>query len=271
MDFARIRKSSDYRTFLKAYLDEHSLSLSDLARTAGFGRGFPSDVISGRRRLTLKSARAFEKALKLPSAGKRLFRLLVAQAEPDLHPDVEPQTLTSKISELRKKPWNRPMRELPMRQVPKSGHALSNTRSVTVFAAAGDPEQGASFDEIATRTRLTKRDLLVALEELKNAGLLTHRDERYFPTDLHLFLKTTDSKDPFIALFREASTIAADRVSESIGSLDEFFFTSSFCIDESRMPEFKATLRKTLLTFVNDSIKADGDQVARIVVAFQRS
>ena len=94
----QLQQSTDYRSFLRVYLAGRSLSLSDFARAAGFGRSFPSDVLSKKRRLTSKSAYAFEKALKLPIAGKKFFRLLVALEEHDSFPEISRDGIKCQMS-----------------------------------------------------------------------------------------------------------------------------------------------------------------------------
>lgn len=71
--FQKLRQSTSYREFLKIYLDSRALSLSDWARATGFGRGFLEYVLSGKRRLTMKSYHPFEKALTVPLVGKNFF------------------------------------------------------------------------------------------------------------------------------------------------------------------------------------------------------
>ncbi|RYZ90128.1 MAG: hypothetical protein EOP06_08295 [Proteobacteria bacterium] len=100
-DWAPVKAASTYREFLGSYLKVKGLSSSALARATGFTRGFPADIISGKRRMTLKSFFAFERALILPRDGKKLFKLLVAIEEPRLLSDVQAPDLQNRIQDIK--------------------------------------------------------------------------------------------------------------------------------------------------------------------------
>jgi transcriptional regulator with XRE-family HTH domain len=262
-----VRSADNYRAFLRAYLEERGLSLSDLARAAGFGRGFPGDVISGKRRLTAQSCFAFEKAMKLPPAGRKLFRLLVARDERDVFPELEHNKILQSIESLRAKPWNRSRRDVRDSDAPISRQALQNPSAIAVFAAAGKPESGATLSELRVRTRLSEPELLKAIESLVIAGLLVVEGESYKPTDLHLFFKAGDQKEAFKALFTRATEKSARRAKENVGSDSEMFFTSTFCVEEDRLPALKRALRETILKFVDDSIHPEGDRIVHLLTS----
>lgn len=265
-DWTAVRDAPDYRRFLSAYLEMRGRSLSDLARATGYGRGFPGDVISGRRRLTERSCRAFESALKIPPQGKRLFRLLVASAEPDLFPDLDPASVARAIGDLRSRPWGRVRGELNLHSGGQTNDILSNSLALGVYAAAGAPGVGATFLEICNRTRASDREIVHTLRQLQEAGLISHREGRYEPTELHLFLRAVDTNTSFTALFRTACQLAAERASAvSTDSEREMFFTSAFCVREESLAELKSELRKTMLKFVDDSIDPNGDRVVRLI------
>jgi DNA-binding transcriptional ArsR family regulator len=266
-DWLKLRSATDYRAFLQAYLEETSLSLSDLARAAGFGRGFPGDVISGRRRLTAKSFRAFRQALKLPPQGRRLFGLLVAFEEADLFPEMDRDAIPRSIDELRRAPWRRARREVSEREVPSLGAALADPRAISVYAAAGRPGQGVSFASLRERTRLSDREIESTLRKLEGAGIVAYRDGFYEAVDLHLFVQSRGERIEPTEVFREACRIAAHRASQAMASEQELFFASAFCVDEKKMPELKAALRATALKFVDESIQPDGNRVVRLVAA----
>jgi hypothetical protein len=70
-DFLPLAEVKNPRDFLKAILQlreksGRKFSFSQLARAAGFtSRSYPREVLTGRRRLTPKSSRAFSKGLRL--------------------------------------------------------------------------------------------------------------------------------------------------------------------------------------------------------------
>lgn len=265
--FEQLRYNSNYREFLKNYLEARSLSLSDFARATGFGRGFPGDVISGKRRLTAKSFPAFEKALKLPLSGRKYFRYLVALAEPDIFPDLTPSQVERALQELRSKPWNRPYRQIQEKEDPSFQFLLQDQDVMAVYAAAGSPESGATREQILQRTRLSEGNLEKALKRLESVGLLTKTGDLYFPKDLHLFLMSSDKSQLLTALFQKAAEKAQRRAPTGVSSATEFFFTSQFCVHEKDLPALKLALRETILKFVDEAIASEGDRIAKLVTA----
>lgn len=268
LDFENLRKSEDYRAFLKTYLTEKDFSLSDFARAAGFGRGFPGDVISGKRRLTAKSFFAFEKALKLPANGKRFFRLLVAREEGDIGPDLSREKVDRELQQLRSKSWSSARRTIDAGAAPLISEIFRDPRAIVVYAAAGAPESGASENEIIERSRLSSILVSRTLDRLKGAGLVLEQEGRFFPRELHTFFKAESANDLVASTFLGACKSATERISPTtLQSSDEFFFSSVFCVDEKKMPLLKVALREKVLEFIDESAEGDGNRVVRFLAA----
>jgi hypothetical protein len=267
--WSSVRKADDYREFLKAYLQERSLNYSDLSRAARFGRGFASDVISGRRPLTTKSYFAFEKALKIPLSGRKLFYYLVAREIPDIFPELKKEKLEIEkiIAELKAKSWSETRRSVSKHEAPGYERIIQNSNTLTVYAASGSPGKGATLDELRKRTGLQDREIEGVAGDLQKAGLLKIQSGIYEPLDLHLFFQSKDQSSIITLLFQKACQLAASRAAKALASTDEMFFTSAFCVDKSRLPDLKILLRETILKFVDESITPDGDQVVHLLTS----
>lgn len=261
----QLRQSKNYRDFLQSYLTARALSLSDFARATGFGRGFPGDIISGKRRLTTKSYYPFEKALKLPLSGRKFFRCLVAIEETDIFLDLSVKEATAILEELRNKNWSPQRRQVQESSDSGFEQILKDQNIISIYAAAGKPETGATFEQIATRSRIPSVKLEQSLQKIESLGLLEKKGERFYPRDLHLFLKTSDRSQILTSLFQNAVKKAHDRIQQAVRSDCEFFFTSQFCVRESDLPDLKAALRETILKFVDESIEPDGDRIVQLV------
>jgi len=85
---------------------------------------------------------------------------------------------------------------------------------------------------------------------------------------VHVFLQAMGQNQNFVGLFQEMARMASQRIGESLTSDREMFFTSTFCIDEKKMPELKKQLRSTILKFVDDSIQHDGNRTVSLITAF---
>lgn len=263
-----LRLSKNYRQFLQTYLEARGLSLSDFARATGFGRGFPGDIISGKRRLTAKSYYPFEKALKLPMAGRKFFRCLVAIEETDIFPDINTTDAKQMLEELRNRPWNNQRRQIQEVENSSFEQLLKDYEVITIYAAAGRPETGATRQQIAQRTQLSEFKLEKNLQKLQSIGLLEKKGETFHPKELHLFLKTADRSQILTTLFQKAAEKANQRILQAVDSDAEFFFTSQFCVRESALPELKAALRETILKFVDESMESEGDRIIQLMTAF---
>lgn len=261
-----LKKASDYREFLSTYLEINHLSFADLARTTGFGRGFPSDVVSGRRRLTAKSYSAFENGLKLPLTGKKLFKLLVAKEEIEIFPELRKHQdmIEPWIEELRGKSLPIPHRETSKAKDAPLEKLMRNPQVISVYAAAGEPGKASSLKQICQRTQLSPAVAQSALKDLEKIGLIQQVDGLFEPKDLHLIFKANDASDVVIGLFKQACQMAAQRSAVAMTSNEELFFASRFCIDQARLPELKKSLRELILKFIDESIKADGDRVVHL-------
>lgn len=269
-DWSALRNASDYRGFLRSYLKIRGLNFSDFARVAGFARSYPADVVSGKRRLTTKSFYAFEKALRIPQPGKKLFRLLVAEKESDLFPEINRQQIQSLIESLRKKSWTRGRKDWTTDDLSSANDLLENPDMAVVFAATGEPGVGATLEEIHARTQLPLSHLNALLLQWRGHGFIDFNEGRYSSKDLHIFLEGVDKKKIFSKNFKRNAIEAGERAENSWNSESEFFFSSAFCIEESRLPALKNALKETILSFVDDAIQADGNKVVRLVTALHK-
>jgi hypothetical protein len=201
--------------------------------------------------------------MKLPAAGKRLFRCLVARDEGEVLPGTDTDVLDAAIAELRSKAWVRVRKRA---SAGDDGSSLfSNPDAFAVFAAAGTAESGASLELIRERTRLEEKPLRAAIARLREAGLLLADGDVYRPQDTHVFLQTNGDDGAFARLFRASCATASARAETAMKSEEELFMTSSFCVNASRLPELKKVLRRTLLQFIDESIDQDGGRVVRLV------
>jgi hypothetical protein len=263
-----VKKASTYRELLKIYLSVFDFTLSDFARATGFGRGFPGDILSGKRRLTAKSSFRFEKALKLPAAGRKFFRLLVAKEESDLYPEIDRARVAFELEQLRTKPWKHSRKSAHEITSPRFQGPLLDKKVLTIYAAAGGPGNGATLSEIEERTGFSAEEVLKHSKELERLQLFEFKSEtRVAPCELHFFLQTTDQSALLAHTFRQSAKLAVEKLLGQEDKKDEFFFNSSFCVRADKLPEFKKELRETVLKFIDNSIDDDGTRVVHLLTA----
>jgi antitoxin component HigA of HigAB toxin-antitoxin module len=267
-DICHLVLAGDYRSFVKTYLQMKNLNFSDFSRAANCTRAFTNQVLSNKRRLTSKSVYTFEQAFKLPLNAKKIFRLLVAKEEVDLFPEMDRSNIENQIKKLQmsiESKCRKDYSEADFIQIDKdfelSHHAIS------IFAACGDQDHGASYSQIYGRTRLADNILEKNLDLLLKMNLLEKKEELYFPVNLHVYLQTKTQSELLSSVFKMAVNSATARVDHIAEQSDEYFFASQFCINESQMPALKRELRETILKFVDDSIVSNGDRVVKVVTA----
>lgn len=268
--FLNLFDSTDYRAFLQRYLTIKDIKLSDFARAAGCTRGFPSDVLNGRRRLTAKSYHSFEQAFKLPANYKKYFQLLVAKEEPDIFPAFDRSTIDVRLENLKKqKPINTNKNHNTKNTIgDESFHkVLNNPHSFQVYAGAGEPETGALHQEIQQRTRLADNVLDKTIQTLIECQLMSFDNGRYYPKDMHVFFQANNTSEALLKLFTQGARAAEKRLSQITPNSNEMFFASQFCINESQMPHFKKELKDLVLKFIDESMTDDGNRVVKLITA----
>lgn len=269
-DFSALYQVADYRSFLQSYISIRKMKLSDFARAAGCTRGFPSDILIGRRRLTSKSYPSFEQAFKLPTHQKKLFQLLVAKEEPDIFTHIDPSTIDAKIKTIKESSAEK-SRRATLTADPANpdffNRVLENPFAMTVLSSTGDPETGATRQQIQHRTRLPDTVLDKLLTHLQECRLLRFENDRFFTQNMHLFFQVNSTSETLYRLFSQATKTAEKRLANINEGTDEFFFTSQFCIQENQMPHFKQELKDLILKFIDDSISSDGNRVVKLLTS----
>lgn len=268
-----LRSASDYRAFLSLYLRWKNMSQASLARAAGVGRGFPSDLITGRRPLTLKTFLSLERCMKLPPTPKRFFKLLVALENQDVAQTLgqTPAVVREEVERLRSRPWKNNAAKTFPRASASRQTLLGSVRVLKVLAAAGSPDAGASRDELSLRSGLAEAELTEYLTAMISEGLLQEENGRFFPRDFHVFFDGKELRAAFLAQFSAACRGTAERADRHLNESSELYWTSYFCVKKDKLPAYKQALKQTLLQFVDDAIETEGgDAVVQLLVALHQ-
>lgn len=267
-DFEELSLSANYRLFLESYLRLRHLSYATFARTAGFTRPFPAQIISGQRALTLKSFYAFEKALKTPLYLKKIFKFLVARDLPNLFPDIDEDEIEDKIGKLQRFKGQSPRKNLMEMNPNQTMNEVSITyHAISIYAAAGDPLTGSTLEQIEQRARLPLNVIKKNIENLIQMGLLRFENEIYYTNDLHVFMKTNSQSKLLNTIFKQELSACENRLSLVTDQTHEMFFASQFCIDEKKMPQLKQEFRDLILKFVDDSLESNGNRILKILTS----
>lgn len=265
-------QAANYREFIRLCMQgagsSRPLSFAELSRRAGFSsRSYPSDVVSGYRRITAASLPGFIKALKLKGDLKNYFVLLVSREETDLQPlGLAKEQVNKNLAKVRERLQSR-----FEGSAETSEKVYSHKYWLEIYAALGDPTSGASLAEILTKTKIAKTECAEALLKMTEAGLVRQepRSQRYFAVENHISFDELGGagffRKHFISSLQELSRQATE---ESFSKQDRLFLTSVFSISQDRAEEFRKELRDLMVRFVDSSENPKGDSVAKLVVGF---
>jgi len=168
---------------------------------------------------------------------------------------------------LREKPWRKIRTNSSEDVFTMKSKTKIDKKALILYAAAGDFKNGATFKELQERTGFSEEVISKLTSDLEAQNLIEIKDSvRIIPKDLHLFLKTCDQSKLLTHSFLQSAELAMDRVGLKKRD-NEFFFSSSFCINESKLPELKEELREIILKYIDNSIEPSGDKIANLILA----
>lgn len=265
--------AKSYRDFIKSYYSicktaNADFSYGTMAKRAHFSsKSFIRDIASGAKRITSRSLPGVIQALGLTGNRAKLFKLLVILEEADLNferlstEDIKTQIIKARLS------------------IKKHLVTVPDTQAQQfyklplfpwIYAALGDPEQGASIQEIVSRSGIAMGECRRILKEMEQGGVIRFEEaeERYYCQDLHLIFAHI-GKDRFFQKFYLSSlAMSKNQAEDNFTSPHKLFMNSVVSIRRSRMPELKNKLRGLLTEFVDEVEDAEGDTVANLSVAF---
>ncbi len=264
-------EAKDYRGFIAGAILATAKpggkpNIAAISRKAGFSsRSFIGDVIDGRRRLSPASYPKLVKALGLPVKVKNYFHLLVAQEEKELnHEGLKQDQIEAKLQELRHRLGSvleNKIKEDKARDVICKGRDM-----LDCYAALGDPEIGATAEEIAKKTDLPLSTVEVVLRNFVAREVVTQRDGRYASSNAMLFFKDLGANEGAKACFLQSIDEMKRKANAGFTQRDRAFYQFVFSVDSARMPELKQRLWELLQEFMETHENTKGDKVAKLIL-----
>ena len=255
--------SASYRAFLRDYMKKTKISYRSLASKAGFAsKSYLRDVQVGQKKLTERSLPKLMQALELNADSRKYFRLMVSFEE-----------YNASSAEIKKDEIKRRMSRIKNRVCAKQDgfqvKALySMKHCLDVYASLGSLEKGASLAEVVMRSRLGQDEAQGVLNELVRQNIIYSEKDRYFVVNEHLvydaLAKNISFQENYVSSLQEAQVLA----NEKFDRKDQLFLNSTYSISKKNMPKLRQELRELLLRFADTTEEAEGDCLARLVVAF---
>ncbi|MCX6127045.1 MAG: TIGR02147 family protein [Proteobacteria bacterium] len=270
-----LSRCDDYRELLrllfaakKALNPKFSFAL--LAKRSGFiARGFISDVIAGKRRLTGRSLPRVVKGLGLAEDLNVLLCLQVAIQEPDInYKDCSHSQLTRMLRKQRLK-ISSEILALPSSKARFS--PFRNMAAPRVYAALGDLDHGASLAEIEMKTGFHRERIQSALDDLITLQMVAEvpSSDRYRVTAYDIYIQESEAagafKTYYANLLREKSTEA---FSANFDSPHRLHWLSHVSVRSEDLPRLKDELRNFLKSYVESIEDSTGDKIVDLCVSF---
>jgi len=276
LELAKARSSVEFlRSFLEFGRPNKKFSYSQFSKKAGYSsKSFISEILSGKKKLTLDSAEKFSKGMSLNKDLGLYFKNLVAielieRGQLKTHNKnsliLENEKIRSKLSsKVQLKPTSDDLQE-------KIRKTLLKNHFPTVFAALGSQDLGASVAEITQRTHLTTMDIKGILLDMASIGVVYLKGDRYFAKNNLVDLDFLKSNQYFVENFLRCSSRAQHRLRKNTNNTSSLFMTQTFSVHSSRLPELKERLKAVIIEFADDAENSLGDCVSEICVSFTSS
>lgn len=271
--FAAALEAKDYRSFLRLAMERRhahrEMTLSELAQKAGFSsKGFISDLLAGRKRLT---ARVLPKLIAGLGLSKRLgsyFELLAMLEEAELRPaGLSEEEIHLRLERLRRVFRDREANARAPRMA-KAEEGIYRHAVYKTYASLGSVEKGASLQEARSRSGLTEAALREALNLLLSLQLVREENGRFYAElgNIEAFGLSETSR------FQEVMATATGALAQKIQKLhqrpEDFFFYASFALEPEKEAHLKLKLQELLSSFVDEHQNEDASLVKSLVVGF---
>lgn len=271
--FAAALEANDYRSFLRLAMERrHShreMTLSELAQKAGFSsKGFISDLLAGRKRLTAKALPKLIAGLGLSKRLGSYFELLAMLEEPELRsPGVSEEEIRLRLERLRRAFRDREENSSTPRMA-KAKEGIYRHAVYKTYAALGSAEKGASIGEARSRSGLNEANLREALDLLLSLQLIREENGRFYAELGNIEAFGLGETSRFQEVMATATAALAQKIQKLHQRPEDFFFYASFALDPEREAQLKLKLQELLSSFVDEHQNEDGALVKSLIVGF---
>jgi DNA-binding MarR family transcriptional regulator len=260
-------KSKDYQGFLQCYFEwkkkqNKSFSINGFSQLAGLtSRNSMGEILKGKRKMSYMNFKNISRALKLNKDYKLLFKLLTYQSEVKLRPKYleNDENIQQKLFIIKQKLQFETQNNTHGKQ--KNPVPLITRNHCRVYAALGNPETGATIDEIHARTHLNCHSILVILKELEKREVVVRRFDRYIATLHHLIQSGEDGLSELKKIYLEKCEFLYQDAQNNFISNEKLFYQSSFSISKANRSKLKAKLLEVITDFIDTSEECEGDDV----------
>lgn len=268
---SQLLEAKNSQEFLASFFSDHTpfknFSYQVFAKRSGYStKSYISEVISGKKKLSLSSVDKFSKGLALNLTWKDYLETLVRI---DLSVStLDRKHLIQKLDKLKNK--------LNLKNKSRNiSESLSQTQKLLlsplfpeVYASLGDSIHGSDLTTIEKRTKLEKPEIKNILIELVNAQIVRTEGDRYIVNTDAIDFSFIDTPEYFKADFFRSLDKARNRFINQSNSNNSLFMTQTFSVQSNDLPELRKKLESVIFEFSQNSENSNGDTVADINISF---
>lgn len=261
-------EASDYRGFLSVLYQknkEHqsTFSYAYMAKRCQFSsKSFLKEVIDGKKKLSLESTNKIIKGLGFSSNWAKYFLHLVISSE------------TQSLEEQKKSAEELQRYKIKLRKQKTSSLQLNDSGLFQlsnwplVYAALGDHDTGATFDEIQKRTGLSMPIIRMTIERLLKEKMVLQKGASYFALQETAFFENLAESKFFKNFYLQSVERLYQKARSNFESSDSLFFSMALSVDPKKMPAFKKSLAALLDEYTENIEDPNGAKVASLICGF---
>ncbi len=245
-------------------------NLAEFSRRAGFSsRSYISELLAGRKGLSRDALLRIQSTLKLPKPALRLFELLAYKEDPRLSiKKLNHETLNREIqvARIRLRSWAETANRRDV-----SPSLLGTPSLFQVYASLGTADEGATLEQIKSRSRLPIPTIEAALEIFLREKIISKKGTNFVPCAMHLdFLGLKKNQQLANLIHEVCADIQKNRqhISTDVNSLTVY---SAFSIRQDRLPALKKSLQEAIFEVMDQYQDDRGDTVEQVFITLFRS
>lgn len=281
--YLRLIEASDHRSFLRCWMTEggrngSAITFGEASRRFGFSsRSFLSDVLQGKKSLSLRSLHAIRRGLShLPDVVVRCFVFLAYQDEEGLRP----QSMTkakaqSVLVKLRQRGRRLFQEENPQRLQQEIDTLVTQMAFHLCFAALDVGESGESIQGVCAKTRLSLDVVTSMLEQMSKAGFVapvgsdvsgvTH----YRAMDAHRVVEQMASPGAFHAFVVNWLSHVLRQAAAEPPRAEDLYNVSTFSVRTKDRPLFRRRLIDAIDSLVEEFEASPGEEIVSLSVVYR--
>lgn len=259
--------SLNYRQFLLEVLNSKETrgGLAHLARRSGLSRSFLSELVQGKKALSLRSFIKLSYGLGFHGDLKTFFTLLVSQEIEEVRKTLPTGVKTmNRLEQLRQRLLQKAEGKS---QVGFQGGPALSLDVFCIYAALGPLDSGATLAQIVDRTHFERAQVLRVLKLLCESKVVSKSGEHYVATERTLDLQELGENLGFIQAFSESTLELGKKAQQIAKSPKNLIFFSAVSIDPLKVTEVKDRLRSAILDVLDEFQDDEGLAVKKITLA----